>query len=151
MVSTSGFRINPYLPIGLSHAYQSNEAISNFWVPGVLFQFILFLIEIHVSKQCRPWSGLHCLLMSQLWEIRHKKGYYGHRKGTKPSAIFSFSFAQGKSFSCASRYPLFTKFTFSSFKEISTISNGDPIDFELRHRSVNKLKWFLQTCLYVVF
>ena len=39
------------------------------------FIFILFWIEIPVSKQCRPWSesdlGLHCLPRSQKWDARH--------------------------------------------------------------------------------
>ena len=45
---------NPNLPNGLSHPYQLNESIFHFWC--IFFIFIIFLIEIPVSKQCRPWS-----------------------------------------------------------------------------------------------
>ena len=47
--------INPHLPNGLSHPYQLDESI--FHLRGVwctlVFIFIIFLIEIPVSKQCR--------------------------------------------------------------------------------------------------
>ena len=52
---------NPYLPIGLFHPYQLDVSISKF--RGVCF-FISFrdivLLEIHVSKQCRPWVFTVC-------------------------------------------------------------------------------------------
>ena len=50
-------RINPHLPNGLSEPYQLDESI--FYLRGVwctFFIFIIFLIEIPVSKPCRPWS-----------------------------------------------------------------------------------------------
>ena len=62
--------INPYLPNGLFHSYQLDESIRQLRGASVFFMFILFQIEINVSKQCRPWSdaafcasglGLHCL------------------------------------------------------------------------------------------
>ena len=49
------FSLNPYVPSGLFHPYQWEESISKFRVSGgcTLFIFILFQIEIPVSKQCR--------------------------------------------------------------------------------------------------
>ena len=71
--------LNPHLPNGLSHPHQLDESIFHFrGVWCTFFQF-LFLIEIPVSKQCRPWLdavfcgsdlGLHCLPMSQKWDAR---------------------------------------------------------------------------------
>ena len=82
-------QFNPHLPNGLSHSYQLDESICH--LRGVwytFFIFILFLIEIPVSKHCWLWSdaafcgvdqtprsaasdlGLHCLLMSQKWDAR---------------------------------------------------------------------------------
>ena len=46
-----------HLPNGLSHPYQLNQSI--FHLRGVFkrfFIFIIFQIEIPMSKQCRPWS-----------------------------------------------------------------------------------------------
>ena len=66
--------LNPHLPNGLSHSYQLNESI--FHLRGCLvyfFSFILFRIDIPVSKQPRPAAsdlGLHCLPMSQKWDAR---------------------------------------------------------------------------------
>ena len=49
--------LNPHLPSGSVHPYQLDESISNFrGVRYSFFIFILFWIEIPVSKQCRPWS-----------------------------------------------------------------------------------------------
>ena len=51
------FILNPHLPNGLSHPYQLDESI--FHLRGVwctFFIFIIFLIQIPESKQCRPWS-----------------------------------------------------------------------------------------------
>ena len=55
--------VNPHLPSGLLHPYQLDESISNFrggW--GTFFIFILFLIEIPVSKQWRS-----CVLRRLIW------------------------------------------------------------------------------------
>ena len=72
------FLLNPHLPNELSHPYQLDE--SSFHLRGVwctVFIFIIFLLEIPVSKQCWPWSrsvasdlGLHCLPMFQKWDFR---------------------------------------------------------------------------------
>ena len=49
--------INPYLPSGPVHPYQLEESISNFrGVWRTFFIFILFRIDIPVSKQWSPWS-----------------------------------------------------------------------------------------------
>ena len=42
---------NPYLPSGLVHPFQLDESISSFRGSSVLIHFVLFLIEIHGSKQ----------------------------------------------------------------------------------------------------
>ena len=50
--------LNPFLPSGLSHPYQLDEFISNLrgaWC--TFFIFILFLIQIPVSKHKRKGSG----------------------------------------------------------------------------------------------
>ena len=64
--------INPYLPSRLFH----QESISNFRGVWCTFSF-LFLIEIHVSKQRRPWSGSTRFVYVPLrgrWECdRHHK------------------------------------------------------------------------------
>ena len=49
-------KVNPYLPTGLVHLLQMDESISNFRMIHVLLRFYLILIQIHISKQCRPWS-----------------------------------------------------------------------------------------------
>ena len=49
--------LNPYSPSGIVHPYQMDESISKFrgvWCTFLIF--ILFLIEISVCKQWRPWS-----------------------------------------------------------------------------------------------
>ena len=43
--------INPHLPSGPVHPHQLDESISILGVSGVLFIFILFQIDIPVSKQ----------------------------------------------------------------------------------------------------
>ena len=47
------FSLNPYVPSGHFHHYQWEESISKFRVSGnyTFFIFILFQIEIRVSKQ----------------------------------------------------------------------------------------------------
>ena len=50
-------QVNPHLPNGLSHPYQLDESV--FHLRGIwctFFIFIIFFIEIPVSKQCRPWE-----------------------------------------------------------------------------------------------
>ena len=71
------YDVNPHLHYGRFHPYQLDESISNFRGLLYFFIFVLFQIEIPVSKQWIPWSdaafsdlGLHCLLMSQKWDAR---------------------------------------------------------------------------------
>ena len=70
-----------YLPNGPIHPYQLDGSISNLRGVWCTFSFfILFQIEICVSKRCRPWSdtvflsdlGLHCLPRSQKWDVKHE-------------------------------------------------------------------------------
>ena len=53
----SWIEVNPHLPIGPVHTYQLDQSISNFrGVWCTFFVFILFRIDVPVSKQWRPWS-----------------------------------------------------------------------------------------------
>ena len=70
---------SPFPILGrLVHPYQLDEPISNFRVSGVLF-FILFWIDIPVSKQwrlwsdaafCGVWSGSALCAYFQKWDAR---------------------------------------------------------------------------------
>ena len=51
------FSLHPYVPSGLFHPYHWEESISKLGcLVDIFFIFILFQIEIHVSKHCRSWS-----------------------------------------------------------------------------------------------
>ena len=60
------WQIIPSSPCGLVYSYQLDVSISNFrGVWGIVFNFILFQIEIPVSKQCRLWSNaMFCVVWS---------------------------------------------------------------------------------------
>ena len=52
-----GYPVNPNKPNGLSYPCTLGEFICHLrGVRCIFFLFVLFVIEISVSKQCRPWS-----------------------------------------------------------------------------------------------
>ena len=52
---------NPLVTNGISHPYDLDESTSILGASGVIFHFISFFDEIHVSKQNSPrWDATFC-------------------------------------------------------------------------------------------
>ena len=68
---------NPSVPGGLVHPYQLDESIFRFRVSDVHNFEWKFLYANSVDSDQTPFAasdlGLHCLPMSQKWDVRHER------------------------------------------------------------------------------
>ena len=72
--------INPYLPSGDVHPYQLDKSISNFRSVWCTFSFLFYFeLKFLLANSEHPYQtrhsaasdlGLHCLPMSQKWDVR---------------------------------------------------------------------------------